>query len=225
MNIEKEVASAAGLKVMKKGVDRQEYLKKMVEVVTGDEFADDDWEKLSPAAQNWVNAAGTAINAGKDAPDPDGKPNGKDKPAKKSAKAEDVEESEDEGEEESEDDGDEDEGEQDAKPAKKVKGKDKPAAKGKDDNKKAAKGKDKPAKKSAKPDKEKKQRGGPDGMKIRIKKAILKKPSISTEDLIAELGDGENAPSKFTVSNIRAEFRHSLKVLADLGLLTKELKL
>lgn len=55
------------------------------------------------------------------------------------------------------------------------------------------------------------------GVKVRIKRAILKKPDINTEDLVALMGKGGQKVSAVTVSNIRAEFRHSLRLLIEDG--------
>jgi hypothetical protein len=52
------------------------------------------------------------------------------------------------------------------------------------------------------------------GVKVRIKKMIVKKPDISAEEIVAALrNEGGASISPFTVSGIRAEFRHSLKLL------------
>lgn len=55
------------------------------------------------------------------------------------------------------------------------------------------------------------------GVKYRIKKAILKKPNISKEELVEVLGKGGEKVSELTVASIRTEFRHSLRVLAQEG--------
>ncbi len=52
-----------------------------------------------------------------------------------------------------------------------------------------------------------------DGVKVRIKRAIMKNPQISTEELIEQLSKGGQKVSKVTVGGIRSEFRHSLKFL------------
>lgn len=237
MTVQKEIVELTKLKP-KANEDRQDYLKRVMKVLQ--EYTDDEWDAIPTDAQNWANAAAKALNDDTDLPEfPGFKPEKAGKAAKKE-EAEDEGEGEDAGgedEDESEDDS-EDEDEEEKKPAKKVAPKktdrqgpkkavekEKPKAKaGKEGNGKKS---DKPEKKAAKPakDDDKKKRGGPDGLKVRIKKLILKNPSIGTEDLITAMTTDDEIPSKFTISNIRAEFRHSLRVLADMGLLTKEFKL
>lgn len=56
------------------------------------------------------------------------------------------------------------------------------------------------------------------GIKVRIKKLILKRPDISADDIIKALSkDGGEAPSKFTVVSVRSEFRHTLRLLKNEG--------
>lgn len=230
--IEAELLDHPKIKI-KKHADRQQYLKNVLASTSA--LDDDEFNTLSQATQDWANEA-AALEAGAPIAEfPDAKKgNSEAKPAKKgkAAKPAPVEEEEEAEDDESEQGSDPDEDEEEAKPAKKAPAKTKVAAKSKDKPAKVeAKGKTaKPASKAAKdkPAKTetKKTRGGPDGMKVQIKKAILKNPGISTDDLIEQMKAGtESAPSKFTVSNIRAEFRHSLRLLADLGLLNKEFDL
>lgn len=72
------------------------------------------------------------------------------------------------------------------------------------------------------PKKKKAKSNGPvktgGGIKDRIKRLLLDDPTMNTEELMQELTKGgAEAPSKFTVSGIRAEFRHSLKLLKAEG--------
>lgn len=57
------------------------------------------------------------------------------------------------------------------------------------------------------------------GIKVRIKQILLKDPKTPVDTIMNKLsGKGQEAPSKFTVAGIRAEFRHSLKVLKQEGI-------
>ena len=90
----------------------------------------------------------------------------------------------------------------------------------KDDKKSDTKGKDKPAAKEreAKADKPK-----GDGVKIKIKRLILKKPTISVDAIMEKLGEGTK---RSTVAAIRAEFRHTLEFLkSEEALADNDLKL
>jgi hypothetical protein len=71
---------------------------------------------------------------------------------------------------------------------------------------------EKPAKKKAA-----KIEAKPTGVKVAIKTAIIENPEITVDALIKKLGKGGAPVSKVTVSNVRAEFRHTLRVLKDLG--------
>jgi hypothetical protein len=257
---------------------RQDFFVAIVEKVNG--FKDSQWDKLSEAAQDWINAAVKKVKAKKsvaefadvgsvpadDDEDEDDKPKKKkkaaeadddeeessdddsesdddessddddeeeEKPKKKKKKAE---EDDDEDEEEEKpkkkkkkpaDDDDDDESEDDdEKPAKKKKKKadddddededDKPAKKKKkkaDDDDDEDEDEDKPAKKK----KADKVEAKPTGVKVAIKTAIINDPEITVDALIKKLGKGGAPVSKVTVSNVRAEFRHTLKVLKELG--------
>lgn len=57
------------------------------------------------------------------------------------------------------------------------------------------------------------------GIKVQIKKLLLKKPDMSVDDIVAAIAKKGDAPSRFTVSSIRSEFRHSLKVMKAEGLI------
>lgn len=59
----------------------------------------------------------------------------------------------------------------------------------------------------------------PSGVKVRIKELVIADPLISVEGIVEQLGKAGGEVSRVTVSNIRAEFRHSLKVLQEHGLL------
>lgn len=61
------------------------------------------------------------------------------------------------------------------------------------------------------------------GIKNRIKRMILKKPKMSADELFEKLKDEGEAPSKMTVSGIRAEFRHTIRLLKEDGWLSKDI--
>jgi hypothetical protein len=70
-----------------------------------------------------------------------------------------------------------------------------------------------------KPKKKKTEEAPPksSGVKVAIKDAIIDDPDISVEAIVKKLGKGGADVSKVTVSNVRAEFRHSLKLLKERG--------
>ena len=184
---------------------RQKYLARLIEAVQ--ELKDNEWEELSNEAQVWVNEGAEAIKKNADDPEIEDFPD-----------LEDAEEEADEapaGDEE-ETEKAEEEADEEAPPKKK---------------KKAVVKDDKPAK-AAKPEKAEKEkpekRSGPKptGIKVQIKKMVLKKPAISVDEIMERLSkDGTVKPSKLTISAIRSEFRHSLFVLRDAGVLADSIKL
>lgn len=189
--VEKEILKAVKLKA---GDNSQAFLKKIAKACQ--DLSDSAWDKLSEDAQEWANTAATAIINKEEIPDFDGNlpssdEDEDDKPAKKkpAPKGKSKSKSDDEEEEADEDEEEADEDDEDDKPAKK-----KP---------KAVSRESAPA-----------QRGS--GVKNKIKDLIIDTPSISVEDLVKKLGKNAQV-SKVTVSNIRAEFRHSLKRLEERG--------
>lgn len=59
--------------------------------------------------------------------------------------------------------------------------------------------------------------GSADGIKAHIKKLILRRPGISIEDIEESLDrQFGQAPSRLTISGIRSDFRHSLRLLKRL---------
>jgi hypothetical protein len=233
-DIQKELLEMSGI-TAKKSEDRQAFLERLVDAVQ--KVADKDeakWDELSTEAQNWMNAA-TEETKAKEAitdydEDEDEEPAPKKKKKKAAAAEEDEEETTEEGDEEEEEKGDE-EDEEEEKPVS-TKAKKKAPAKKAAAEKKAAPDK-KPAKKAA--DEKPAKKAAADkprasvtpkdtGMKVRIKKLLIKKPAMSVEDLMAKLEAGPGgAPSKYTVAGIRADFRHSLHVLKGEGLLEIEI--
>ncbi len=174
----------------KGGESRQAFLGRVL--VSVQDLSDDKWESLPEDVQTWANDAVRSKNANKDLPDFSG---------------------------EADDDAPE---EDDPKPN----GKHAPKAKDKDvkaDKKAAsAKGKeDKPEKAAKKPETVPAVRAvKPDGMKYRLKKLLIRNPSMAVGDLKAALEKSGGSPTDLTISGIRAEFRHSLKVLQAEGKLT-----
>lgn len=201
---------------------RQAFLGRLLETV--EKLDDSEWEKMGQeaggtAAQQWCNDAVDARKAEKEIPDfaaPD-EAEDESEPEGDEAEAEDGDESE--GEEESEDEGAEDEEEKVAKKAKTVK----KAAAEKAPAKKAAGKKAAPAKKKAADDangakKSKGRANGPlEGIKATIKDLVIDQPHISLEDLLTKLQKGGNKMSRMTVSSVRSETRHTLRVLKAKG--------
>lgn len=210
ITIERELLDATGLKPNKKE-SQQDYFKRLHDAVQ--DLKDDDWDALSDPAQKWVNAAANAIKKDVDIQDfPDSAPPEEEEDDRKPA-------GDDDDGEDAKAAGDDDE--EDEVASKSAKGKNGKAGK-------AAKAeKQKPAKaakpdKSAKPEKAAKadRKTGPksSGVKVDIKKAILKDPTATVEDIMAALKKGgTKSPSRPTVAGIRAEFRHSLAVLKSEG--------
>lgn len=56
-----------------------------------------------------------------------------------------------------------------------------------------------------------------DSIKTQIKLMVLKDPSIQARQIIDHLSKRYIAPSKFTVEGIRADLRHTLKILKENG--------
>lgn len=197
---------------------RQEFLERLA---TGsNEYFDDhgdEWEGLPKATQSWVNAAVKALNASNAIADPD------EVEDKSDVDEEDADE-EDAGDHE--DDGDETDEEEDVEKTG-TKSKKRPAKK-KAPAKKVVKKKE--AKKiAAKPAKKAAARGNGavrgTGAQTLIKQMMLKDPNISTEDLIGRLEKKGLKPTKIAVTSIRSGMRHTLKVMADAGVLHNSIKL
>ena len=199
MTTETTLIEATGVK-KKKGEGRQDFLRRVWDAAS--DLATEDWEKLTNPAQEWVNACTKADTDGKALPDIPG------------AKA--------------------DEPEKEKAPmATKAKAAAK-AANGKANNNNKAKAKAKPEK-SAKPaktakapkDKAPKLRVfKEDGLKVRIKRAIFKNPSIGRDDLVSLLakGSGEKI-SAVTVTGVRNELRHTIRLAQADNVDVRSLKL
>jgi hypothetical protein len=178
--------------------DRQAFFKRLIDAIW--ELPEEDWDNVGdecPGAQEWANAGAEALKSGKLVSEFD---------------------EEKEGDDMSEQTGEEEEAGTKKKPPAKSTKKKPPA-------KKAAEKKPAPEKKADKKPKEASEgraiKGT--GVKVQIKKAILKKPSISVDEIMERLGKAGDKPSRMTVAGIRAEFRHSLNVLKNEGLLEIDL--
>lgn len=133
-------------------------------------------------------------------------------PKKEEKKAAPKKKAKDEDEDEEEDGEDEDEDEEDEKPAKTKGGKEKEKEKPAKEEKKAAKS-DAPAKAP---------RGT--GVTASIKKIMIADPHITVENLTAKLTKaGFETISNMTVTTVRADFRHTLKIMKEEGGLSKAL--
>jgi outer membrane biosynthesis protein TonB len=201
-------------KIEEQGSDesRQDYLERLASAAS-DELDGEAWEALPNAAQVWVNAAVKALNAGNEITDPE----------PSSEEESDDEQQAEEADEEAGDDQPEDEEQEDDMPTKTAAKKKAPAKKKAAPKKTAAA---KPAKTEAKPAKAKSNgavRGT--GAQTVIKQIMLKDPAISTEDLIARLEKKGLKPTKVAVTSIRSGMRHTLKVMADAGVLHSSIKL
>jgi len=206
--IETELLKVTKLKA-EKGEDRQDFLERLVEAMQ--DISDDKWEKVSKPAQDWSNKAAKAVVAKKEIPEfaaPEEDEEDEDEaPAKKKSKAA------------AKDEEDEEEDEEDEKPAK---GKKKSTKKAKDEDEEEDEEDEPPAKKkkgaatAGKSAGVKSQRD--EGVKAKIKRLILAKPQITVDDLVEKLGKGGAKVSKVTVANVRAEFRHTIRVLNAEGL-------
>jgi hypothetical protein len=175
------------------GSSRAGYLQRLMDVIAG--IPEDQWTELSLAAQTWYNEGAKAIKAQKPIPDFD-----------------DVSTSE---EQEPEDTVEEDMADAELQEDTTTKAKKKKGARSSTPKPKKAKGTNSGVAtegKSAIPLKA-------DAVKVRIKRAILKDPTISLEDLCNQLSKGGTKISKVTTAGVRSEFRHSLRVLQQEGLI------
>lgn len=193
--IQQELEAALGTSKKSKE-SRQSFLKRLVD--GAGKLKDDEWDKLSTATQDWVNDATKSANDKQDLPDPnDDDAGGEEQTSTKAA-------------------------------GKKGASKEPAAAKG-GSKKAAGKGRQEEEREEAAPASRKaagsKGNGAAkalsqDGVKYRIKMAMIKKPDISADDIMTQLSKGGNKVSRLTVAAIRAEFRHSLRVLHDAEKLT-----
>lgn len=229
----------------KSGEDEQEYFVRIIDATQ--EMSGDDWEELSKKAQDWINRATDLDNEEEEIPpfpDDDAGEDKKKTTRKSKAKAkadeeeedengdeeeedeEDPEEDEDEeeedenGEEEEEEDEGEEEEEEEEKPApkkttsKSTSTKKTTAKKTTATKKTTAKAADKPKPKSSGSGAKKPT------MSLTLKTILVKKPKMSVDDLVEALGKkGFDRVSKVTVSTIRSDTLHTLRVLKSVGML------
>lgn len=186
----------------KEGEDRQSYLTRIAAEAM--EISQDEWEALPNKAQIWVNSAGEAYETGESLPDfPDLEEDDGTKPStiipgaptKKSEK----------------------------KIDKKIRARESLRAY---DRARKKKKRTEKQKEKAKKDRLKlnKMKSLPEsGIKVRIKKLILLNPTASPDDIADALRKAGVTPSMQTVKGIRSEFRHSLKVLIQEGLINLDL--
>jgi len=210
IDLEAELVKATKTKY--NDADRQENLQQLAEAARA--LKDAAWNKLSEPAQQWVNDAVEALNTEQEIADFEDE-------------IDDGDEGED-GDEDTATNADEESEGVATKQESKVEGNSKKTTKKKATKKVApAKKKVKKAagKKVAAADKPKKAARAldGDGVKVRIKREIMKDPTISVDDLINKIG--KSAASRLTVSGVRSEFRHSLKVLSQDGHLKGKIEL
>lgn len=245
MSIEKELLAATRCKPQKAGESRQKYLVRVMLAVQ--KLSDEAWADLEAVdgAQDWYNAAIEADNEHKEVPDfsdseaqdpEDGEDAEDDAADEDDAEEEDADDEDAGGEDDDEDadEGDEDAVKEDAKkvkpaakrPAAKPVKATKPA-KATKPTKPAAKAASAPAAKPAKEApaaKSTKAAGGKPSMRRALKQIVIKKPKMSTDELIEALErKGYESPSKLTVTSIRADTRDTIRVLNEAGLTSIDL--
>lgn len=185
--IEKELQAVTKIKPKAKE-ERGDYLVRMAAACDPEELKEDDWGKLSKAAQDWANAAIKANNAEKDVADfPD--VNGEDAEEGEAEVTETITKAK--------------RGSDKKTVVAKEKGL-KPAKEAKAETK--AKTKSKPVKEAG---------AGGVGIKVQIKQLMMDDPNISIDDIMTKLKRTEL--SRLTASTVRSEFRNSLRVLNDAG--------
>lgn len=232
--IERELCKVSKTPKMKSGGDRQEFLSTLVLAVS--KIPDEDWEALSDDAADWAQRASAAKNNGEELPDfeDEGDEDGGETKLDKDEREETT--------------GVEDE---DKKPRRAGKSqKSKPAKE--DEKMSSKKATTKSAKKSTNGSNEKSSRKTADaktksddkkattksakkrepkvpselskskGIKVRIKMLLIKKPKSSADDLMEQLSKSGEPPSMHTVRAIRAEFRQTVKLLKEQGLVDLE---
>lgn len=232
--IEKALLETTGQKPQKKGEDRQKYLLRLA-VHANDKLSDEEWDALerTAGATEWAVAAVKADNSKKtvpDFPDLEDAADEADEEADATEEAEDEGDEDDAGEEDADDEPEEGEEEEvteaktngKAKPGGKKAPAKKPAAKKAPAPKVAAKGKDKPASKAVKSGGKKAApaKGGKKPVSARraVKLMIIKKPSLSVDDIMDQLKTkGYDPLSKLTVNTTRSETRDTIKLLNELG--------
>jgi hypothetical protein len=59
-----------------------------------------------------------------------------------------------------------------------------------------------------------------DSIKTQIKLMVLNDPAIQAKEIMDHLAKRNVAPSKFTVEGIRADLKHTLRILKEKGLIS-----
>jgi hypothetical protein len=200
--VEQELVEATGCKT-KEGESRQKYLRRLHDDVK--DMDDDEWEALSDSAQKWYNQAADARNNKEDLPDFAGATAEEDDEVAKTTSTKDS--------------GDKPAASKTNKASKTTKAAatadndgDEPVSK----KKAAAKPEKSESKSESKPSR---SEAKGDGIKMRIKRLVIKNPTTTVDDLMTALEKNGDTMSRFTVSAVRSETRHTIKVLKDLGLL------
>lgn len=232
MSIEKTVIDVTKMKPAGAGEKRNKFLLRAMLAIQ--KLPSDDWETLSRAIQDWYNAAVEADNAEQPLPDfPDVKAAAPE-PDEEDAQPEDPEDDEGDDDEPAPEEEEEEvttktaAGKGAKKPAPKKPAPKKAPAIAAKSAKPNGKAPPAPAKKSAAPA-PKKSAGASAGkkgpsMRRTLKMIVIKKPKTTTEELIEQLEKkGFKAPSKLTVTSIRADTRDTIKVLNEAGITGIEL--
>lgn len=222
--IEEALLEATGLK-KKVAEKRQAYLARLI--AGAQDLKDSEWDKLNEATQKWVNKGAKVVNAESgdidDFPDLGGDEKEDDKSERRtertsSRRRDDDDEKKDDKKDDKKKDADEE------KPSSRR------GRRGDDDEKKDDKKEDKEEKRTSrtskeKPDKEKpakkepakKERKG-DGAQASIKKAIIKDPTASTDELIKSLAKKGLDVTPSAVSTIRSGTLQTLRFVKELGM-------
>lgn len=225
--LEAEISKATGIKFAA-GSKRQDHLRKLQQYCGDDDkgLSNEKWDELSGEAQKWANAATRAFKAGEPIPD---FPDPEEAPRRRSRDDDEDEEKEEKSAKSSKADKED----KDEKKTRSTRGKDKeePAPRGRrsrdDEEEKEEK---KPAKATPRgraadkeKEEEKPQRASRkddnkpiEGVKVKIKELLIEDPEITAQEILKKIGKISQM-SIITIGNLRADFRHSLKVLKQVG--------
>ena len=228
--VREELLEATGIKP-KKNESEQALMKRVMKKIDAD-TDETIWSDLSEAAQTWYNDSVDASKSkSKKLPlfsEYDEADEDEDDDADEGDSDADEDEDDDADEDDSDaddDDADEDdEDEEEDTKSKKKSGKssksDKAPAKGKGSKKSDAKSDKKSDKKA---DKKSGKSGGRGTTTATIKTLMVKDPGVSQEDLMEQMQEaGFENPSEMTISTVRADFRHTMKLLAEGGHLSEK---
>jgi hypothetical protein len=237
--IQNELLGAVSIK-RRNNEPEQKFWARLAEAVR--ELQDDDWENLSKPAQTWTNRAIKALNKEIDIPEfPDtvrdqeeAQEDDEDVEDKLAVSQNGEDDESDVNGDEDDDDDRRDDDEDDEEEVLRTKSKTKPLAKIATEKPKArkpmvAKKKEKPTPKKVvvKGDNgaAKHNKQGPDGpgntCQTLIKKLYLKDTEITTDEMVKQLKDAGWKPTRQVITTQLSGFRHSIRVLRDVGLITK----